>query len=431
MHTRTTETARANTESIPATTDSPFPRSVVFVAPFGLGQKTTVWARTLPLAQYLARNQIVAKILIPPWDTPAHSGLKWVDGGVEIENVRLPKGPPLILARMIRRLQLWNPDIIHIVKPTAYAGAIHTLLWYLRTVARVQSKLVLDVDDWEQAWAEFNQRPYLGRKLIQMQENWGLGHAHGITAASNWLREKAQGTLPDRPVCYLPNGVVDRTPPDQSQTVALSDSAQVDMTSLSPAWLDPAPSPKILFFTRFIEIEPTWFCRFVQSILDRHPTTEVHIAGSGVKPEIEADFKQRFQAGATDSQLPDRQIHWLGYVEKERLQSLYESCNCAIFPAQETSLQQAKCSVKMATTLLHGIPIIASAVGEQQAYGQMAGVLLVSPGASPVEFADAVVNVLENPAEQTRKQRAALPHLLQNYSWENLGQRLLHFYRTL
>ena len=27
---------------------------IAFVAPFGLGQKTTVWARTLPLARYLA-----------------------------------------------------------------------------------------------------------------------------------------------------------------------------------------------------------------------------------------------------------------------------------------------------------------------------------------------------------------------------------------
>jgi hypothetical protein len=65
------------------------------------------------------------------------------------------------------------------------------------------------------------------------------------------------------------------------------------------------------------------------------------------------------------------------------LPSLYPHIGCAIFPAQPTVLQQAKCSVRLATTLLSGVPVVASAVGEQAAYGAEGAANLVPAGALP------------------------------------------------
>ncbi|MEZ4657358.1 MAG: hypothetical protein R2911_07285 [Caldilineaceae bacterium] len=44
--------------------------AVTFVAPFGLRQKTTVWA-CLPLARRLHQLRPRRRSLIPPWDSPA------------------------------------------------------------------------------------------------------------------------------------------------------------------------------------------------------------------------------------------------------------------------------------------------------------------------------------------------------------------------
>ena len=77
---------------------------IAFIAPFGLGQKTTVWARTLPLAKELVKLGHEVKILIPPWDTPADSGKCWSDGGVELINVSLSGGLPFTIFRLLHEI---------------------------------------------------------------------------------------------------------------------------------------------------------------------------------------------------------------------------------------------------------------------------------------------------------------------------------------
>ena len=98
-----------------ATTD----RHVCFVAPFGLGQKTTVWARTLPLAKQIVARNWRATILIPPWDTPADAGKSWTDDGVNVVNVATRGGIPATTRRLLRELMRCRPDLVHIVKPRA------------------------------------------------------------------------------------------------------------------------------------------------------------------------------------------------------------------------------------------------------------------------------------------------------------------------
>lgn len=394
--------------------------SVVYIAPFGLGQKTTVWARILPLAQELARREINTTILIPPWDTTAHAGLRWNDGGASIDNVRLDGGPAAILGRLLRRVQRLKPDIIHIVKPTAYAGAMQSLLWTIPALGSANSKIVLDIDDWEQAWAELNGRSLFVRRIITGQENWGLTHAHGITAASQWLVEqvnqKAQNKIP---TCYLPNGVAPTA--DDDTTQAYDDTA----------WGTPTDSPGVLFFTRFIEVTPDWLATFATTLLESKPTATLHIAGSGVLPALEHDFKQAFTTPTIQAYIEQNRIRWEGHVRIDALRRLYESCACAVFPAQETPLQQAKCSVRLATTLLHGIPTVATAVGEQTHYGEAGGVKLLAPHAAPEAYAQAVMEILAEPEPRLSAQRAARPHLLQQYNWRTLGKRLLDFYQSL
>ena len=121
----------------------------------------------------------------------------------------------------------------------------------------------------------------------------------------------------------------------------------------------------------------------------------------------------------------------LGYVPTEQLGEVYNRSDCAIFPAAEIPLNQAKCSVKLATTLLEGVPVIASNVGEQARYGADGAARLVPAEANPEAFAQAVLEVLSTRKEQSRLVQRARNWLLSRYDWSLLGDELLAFYRTL
>lgn len=403
------------------TTSSPA-RRVCFVAPFGLGQKTTVWARTLPLAQALATHGWQATILIPPWDTPADSGKRWLEpgsgqpdelgtgtetaGAVEIVNVALGGGPPAITSRLLRAIGERQPHIVHIIKPRAYAGLVQWLLWQRRRTGA--APLLLDIDDWEQAWASINRYPWPLARFGAWQEDWGLRHAHGITAASRWLVERAAGYAPQTPLLYLPNGVA-------AAPVALGKPPSADAQA-------------VLFFTRFVEVSPAWLGAFASSLYAMRPQAPLIVAGAPVQPGLDEPFHRAVDVALVKAGAPGAQVEWLGYVPPAELPTLYARCGCAIFPADPVPLQQAKCSVRLATTLLQGIPVVASAVGEQAAYGAEGAARLVSPSASPAEFAAAVDDVLRHPERQSALASAAQSRLLERYAWSKLGQELAEFY---
>ena len=122
--------------------------NITYVAPFGLGQKTTVWARTLPMAKEVVSRGHRATIVVPPWDTPADSNTRLEKNGVRIIQVEMSGGLPLIWRRLLGEIERIDPDIIHIVKPRAYAGLVQWWRWHRRKMANRQTPaILLDIDD--------------------------------------------------------------------------------------------------------------------------------------------------------------------------------------------------------------------------------------------------------------------------------------------
>lgn len=380
-------------------------RRICFVAPFGLGQKTTIWARTLPLARVLAAYGWQPTILIPPWDTPADSGRVWSDGGVKLVNVRTTGGVLFTAYRLLYEIYNLTPTIVHIVKPRAYAGLVQWWLWQQRGCAT--PRLVLDADDWEQAWTPVNHYPWPLARFLAWQEEWGIRHTDGVTAASRWLVEHIRQVNPTAPMLHLPNGIDPPTP---------------DSLQWSPGGGD------VLFFSRFVEVSPTWLAAFWRALHTQRPHTRLWVAGAPIRPDLADAFRRAMLTAGADAAA---NVVWLGYVERARLATLYPQIGCAIFPAEPTILQQAKCSVRLATTLLSGVPVVASAVGEQVAYGAAGAASLLPAGATPEQFANAVADVLTTPATQTVLSATARRHLLEQYNWPALGGRLHAFYMEL
>jgi len=367
-------------------------QKITFIAPFGLGQKTTVWARILPLARYLVTQKHHVTILIPPWDTPLDSGKTWTEDGVEIVHVNLGGGLPCILWRMIRYLHQTQPNIVHIIKPRAYAGFVQYYLWMRRKFLRrkfLQYKssppkqswypqLFLDIDDWEQAWADINNYPPLVARFLAWQEEWGIRHADGITSASQWLTKRATNYAPETPILYLPNGIV-----DSGQLTV--DSGELVVNGFT-----------LLYFTRFVEVEAAWLADFWKAVQKILPQARLLVAGNA----LQAGREQVFQMAMADTIGEENGVQWLGFVSGEQLAETYKEADCAIFPSDKTPLLQAKCSVKLATTLLQGVPVVASAVGEQAAYGADGAALLVAVGATPEQFAQAAIELLQDKQQQ-------------------------------
>ena len=63
---------------------------ITLIAPFALHPKGTTRWRVLPLARALAAQGHAVRVVIPPYDWPAHSGLAWRDRGVDLVNAALP-----------------------------------------------------------------------------------------------------------------------------------------------------------------------------------------------------------------------------------------------------------------------------------------------------------------------------------------------------
>lgn len=385
---------------------------IAFVAPFGLRHKTTVWARTLPLARRLAALGHGVSVLIPPWDSPEDAGNKWLDEGVQVRHISPARPVPAATAALLRAATREAPDILHIIKPRAHAGLVQWLLWQRAAAGAPSPRIVLDVDDWEQAWAAINHYPPLAARFLAWQEEWGIRHAHGVTAASRWLESRVHDYTHSTPVCYLPNGVT--IPP------ASASPSDERFGAESP--------PTVLWFTRFVEVTPQWISDFAGALFAARPHARLVVAGHPLQNEGVQPFRS---ALTTRSHTGSGEVVWLGAVPHDSLPGLYAATTCAIFPATPEPLQEAKCSVRLATTLLHGVPVVASAVGEQSNYGAQGAARLLPPTASPAAFAAAVIGLLGDATARRNMVQRAQAHLAASYQWAQLGDRLEAFYEEI
>jgi hypothetical protein len=76
------------------------------------------------------------------------------------------------------------------------------------------------------------------------------------------------------------------------------------------------------------------------------------------------------------------------------------------------------------------VPVVASAVGEQAHYGADGAARLVPAGATPLEFAQAVVETVRNSTSQAERHQAT-ERLLTRYAWSQLTAPLPAFYEAL
>lgn len=375
---------------------------ILFAAPFGLETKATVRSRILPLARGLASFGHEVEVLVPPWDTPGSRPGVESTAGVSVRQLALTGGVAGTVLRMWARVLDAVPDVLHIVKPRLHAGACQFLAHAqaLATGGSTATRIVLDVDDWEQAWTPSATRSLAVRAVLAWQEEWGLRHCHGATAASQWLVHRIRNANPGVPVLYLPNGW------------AAEPAGKSRGTGRGTA---------ILWFTRFAEIDVDWMSRFWAALSGRVSGVRLLVAGEPVVPDLALPF--RAELGKGGGQGP---VEWLGYLTREQILQAAASARCAIAPARLSVDNMAKCSVRLLDLNRLGLSCVVSGVGEQQRYRDTPGVTSVPGHASPEDFARSVADQCrDTPPGGADAEVRGVP------DWIGLALHLDHFYRRL
>ncbi|MBK7781567.1 MAG: glycosyltransferase family 4 protein [Ardenticatenia bacterium] len=411
---------------------------LVFLGPFGLAPKGTMRARALPLARALARRGHEVTVIMPPWQRPEEAGRAWEDAvpGLRLVNVslgglRLPGlGHLIVAARMARLALALEPDVVHAFKPKAYSHLALLLLRLRRGLTGAAGpRLVLDADDWEGpgGWNDLEPYPAWQRRFFAWQERAGLGrHADAVTVASRALETLvwSLGAPPAR-VLYLPNAIDDAFPEASPPPTALGEGAGGSAREpTDPASPPPAhPPATLLLYTRFFEFGLDFLLEMLAALRRRHPEARLLVAGQGLFQE-ERRLPALAAARGLEGAIDDR-----GWVEPAQLAALMAGADVALYPFDDTLVNRSKSSVKLLELLAAGLPVVASAVGQNAEVivdGQSG--LLVAPG-DAAAFAAAVSDLLDDADLRARLAAGAQARVREQFRWSLLAPKVLGLYR--
>ncbi len=372
--------------------------------------------RALGLGQALVGRGHTVTLLLPPWDDPQRAGQTWDEGGMRIINVTLPPRLPLLFHilltwKLVAAALTLKPEVVHLFKPKAYAGLAHLALWGLRRLAGIKLRLVVDEDDWEQAWNEVLPYTPSQKRFFTWQERWGLRHADAVTAASRALEELviAERQGDSSQVFYLPNGTAGR----RAETVTVPHTPPPTSYSLLPTSYSLLPI--ILLYTRFVEFRLTRIIALVRKVAELYPTARWLVVGSGLNGEERTLVEQLAQAGLAEY------VHCTGWPV-ENLEACFAAATVAAFPYDDTLINRTKCSVKLIDLLAAGLPVVANAVGQNVEYLQEGVSGRLTPPEDDQAMAEALAALLQAPELSHKLGQAGRQTVEQKFTWSKLAR---------
>jgi glycosyltransferase involved in cell wall biosynthesis len=382
------------------------------VGPFGLRPHGTMSRRALPLGKALAARGHEIELVLPPWSCPEDSGRRWREGSVSIFNISLPRSIPLLghavmVWRLLRRVLEVRPEVLHCFKPKAYAGLTAAVVWWLTRLHLADVRVVVDTDDWEGpgGWSDAVGYSWWQKRFFAWQERWGMTHCHALTVASRALERLAgEMAVETNAVYYVPNGAIahDATP----------DAA--GRARLRAQW-ELGDDPVLLLYTRFFDFDPQRVIGVFRRVFSEEPSVHLLVVGEGLRGE-----ERRFLSLAEDAGISPS-IRWAGWVDSGGLDDYFAAADLAIFPLEDSLLNQARCPAKLVDLLGAGLAVVADEVGQVGEYVEhLSTGYLVSPG-DPDAFARGVVRLLRDDDLRGRLGREARRRVSEQFGWAELA----------
>jgi glycosyltransferase involved in cell wall biosynthesis len=394
---------------------------LVFIAPFAFSPKATVSARMLPMATSLVQRGHHVTILIPPYDNPAHSDVKWSHEGVLIENAHVqphrPGGSIDLLSQasqLANRTNRLHADIVHVFKPVG-PGAL--AMWLMQF--RMRHRVVVDNDDWEGrgGWLDVNHYP-AGQKLVMAwQERWCLGHAGAITCASQVLQTRSQSMAVNNALpVMLPNGPQSTV----KEQVSVAQSHREELRARY-GW---GSLPVVIYAgTVPLNHDLDIAVSAMRSALVRHPGLRWVVIATG-------DGLTSLRSAVAQADI-ESSIEFHDFMPHSQLIEYLVAADIAIYPYRDTNINRAKCSGKVIDYMASGLPIVVSDVGMNRYYlDQGRCGLLTEPG-NAAAFTEALERLLDSFELRQQLGQSAQKRLWEVFRWDERVTELVKLYTCL
>jgi glycosyltransferase involved in cell wall biosynthesis len=382
---------------------------IAMVGPFGFHPNKTMRSRAFQLAKPLVMRGHEVMMIMPPWQTPGDADQVWTEDGVEIRYISLQGGIVRRTKRLVRQTLAWHPDIVHTFKPKAYSGLVAWWLWHFK---RGRIGLVTDADDWE-GWGGWNEKApytYLQKRFFSWQEQWGIGHNHGLTVASRTLQSLAWANgKPPQQVFYLPNG------PGIGDATGKNGQIRAE--------LGLAGRPVLLLYSRLFEFDTARLFSILQLVQVTLPDLAILGVGSGLHQDEAIEFRQLLEDSSLSQAFVD-----VGWLDETELPGYLASADVGLYLMEDTLLNRAKCPVKLADMLSVGIPVVAEAVGQVPEYVKHRQSGLLRESGDNEGLAMDLVDLLQNSELRTRLAAGARAHIKSNFAWSRLAETVEKVY---
>jgi glycosyltransferase involved in cell wall biosynthesis len=388
---------------------------IVFLAPFGIRPKGTLLARMLPLAVELQKLGHKVVVVAPPYTNPEDSGRVETVRGVQIVNVRLPKGGKILgvlplVWRMFRATAAEKPELVHLFKPKGYGGLAAMLLLALRKIGFRLPPVFVDSDDWEGRGGMNELLDYSPpeRWLYELQEKWLLRHASGVTVASRELERITENLGVHEHILYIPNCV--------------EPSPATDGTSIRRRFGIADDVKIVLLYTRFFEFSQERLHRVFSGIHQHLPDVRFLVVGKGRNGEEDSLCRAARRMGFADA------LVMAGWVEPCKLPDYLAAADVAIYPLDDNLLNRAKCPAKLTEILNAAVPVVADAVGQAKEYIKDGKSGILSDPADWAGMVKAVVNLLSSSDLRNQLGHGGRQRLLDVFTWPSHVAELDFFY---
>jgi len=375
---------------------------IAFVGGFGFRPKGTIQGRAHPLAAELVAQGHEVTIFVAPYDNPEESGREWVEEGVRIQGAKAGRTPlsyPGLLVRLLRAVEKYKPDLVHVFKPKGFAGAAG--MW----LGRRGLPIALDCDDWE-GWGGFNDLksyPWLLKEYIDRQERWMMRTTPVVTVASRSLLDRVcQVRGHAAGVFYIPNcggsaaGVAiqqserTRSPAEARKELGLRDGL-------------------LIFYAGHLEPgdDIMLFCRTAAPVAERNRAAIAFVGDGPDLSRVKEFFAQR----------PGVKVYFFPRLPyAEFIRAIWAS-DVTAFPYPDNPVHRSKCSLRVIDYMAMGKPVITSAVGQNKEYIIDGESGILAPAGDEGAFAGKLEELLCNPELRARLGQNAEKRVRQHFRW--------------
>jgi glycosyltransferase involved in cell wall biosynthesis len=342
-------------------------------------------------------------LFLVPYDNLAHSGREWWSEGVHISNAKVTSSQffyPAVLARLLRSVLSFSPDVVHVFKPKGFAGAAAKLL-----MATSKVPVVLDCDDWEGwgGWNEVMPYPWAVKQYIDWQERRLIGRVPAVSVASRVLFSRAiEIREANTGISYVPNCISRR------QLKVIDEVRSQDSRQLREE-MDLPNHPIILYAGHYVAADDVMF--FAQAGAETALATGATLVfvGDGEQLEQVKGFFARHQM---------IDARFFGQVPYDVYLKLLAASDIAAFPYPDSPVYRAKCSVRIIEFMAMGKPVITTAVGQNPEYVEdgVSG-RLCTAGDLP-EFVRRLTELTREETERVRMGEHARRRILESFIWD-------------